>query len=52
MESVAMHEIGHVLGLGHSAVRKAVMYLSLLPRMKKVELTVDGMEGVHALFFY
>ncbi|XP_074576018.1 metalloendoproteinase 1-MMP-like [Curcuma longa] len=50
LESVATHEIGHVLGLGHSTVKEAVMYPSLSPRTKKVELKVDDIEGVQALY--
>ncbi|XP_022969893.1 metalloendoproteinase 1-MMP [Cucurbita maxima] len=50
LESVVTHEIGHVLGLAHSAVKEAVMYPSLSPRGKKVDLRIDDVEGVQALY--
>ncbi|GMH26648.1 hypothetical protein Nepgr_028491 [Nepenthes gracilis] len=50
LESVATHEIGHVLGLAHSSVKEAIMYPSLSPRTKKVDLRIDDVVGVQALY--
>lgn len=50
LESVATHEIGHILGLAHTSVKEAVMYPSLSPRTKKVDLKVDDVEGIQKLY--
>ncbi|GER40708.1 matrix metalloproteinase [Striga asiatica] len=50
LESVAMHEIGHVLGLGHSTDRDAVMYFHQGRRTRKVELAEDDVVGIQTLY--
>lgn len=50
LESVAVHEIGHLLGLGHSSVAEAIMYPTIKTRTKKVELAEDDVEGVQKLY--
>ncbi|KAG5534091.1 hypothetical protein RHGRI_022282 [Rhododendron griersonianum] len=50
METVVMHEIGHVLGLAHSSDAAAVMYPTVAAGKRKVELGNDDIEGIQELY--
>lgn len=50
LESVAVHEIGHVLGLGHSSDMEAIMYPTISSGQRKVELANDDIMGVQELY--
>ncbi|KAF7809242.1 metalloendoproteinase 2-MMP-like [Senna tora] len=50
LESVAVHEIGHLLGLGHSSVEEAIMYPTIAARTRKVNLAEDDIEGIQNLY--
>ncbi|KAL2233595.1 metalloendoproteinase 2-MMP [Sesamum indicum] len=50
LESVAVHEIGHILGLGHSSVEEAIMYPSISSGTRKVELADDDIMGIQELY--
>ncbi|CAI9109663.1 OLC1v1009525C1 [Oldenlandia corymbosa var. corymbosa] len=50
LESMAIHEIGHVLGLGHSRIKSAVMYPTTPPNKRIVDLTKDDVNGLQQLY--
>ncbi|CAI9109242.1 OLC1v1009027C1 [Oldenlandia corymbosa var. corymbosa] len=50
LESVAVHEIGHVLGLEHSTVKNAVMYPYTPTQKQKVDLSKDDVDGIQQLY--
>lgn len=50
LESVAVHEIGHLLGLGHSSEEEAIMYPTISSRSRKVELASDDVTGIQTLY--
>ncbi|PIN21284.1 Interstitial collagenase [Handroanthus impetiginosus] len=50
LESVAVHEIGHLLGLGHSSVEGAIMYPTISSGVRKVELANDDITGIQELY--
>ncbi|CAA0817548.1 Matrixin family protein [Striga hermonthica] len=50
LESVATHEIGHLLGLGHSSDKDAVMFPFLVQGTRKVELGEDDVVGIQTLY--
>jgi hypothetical protein len=50
LESVAVHEIGHLLGLGHTSVEDATMFPSIAFRTRKVVLASDDVNGIQSLY--
>ncbi|GFP98478.1 metalloendoproteinase 1 [Phtheirospermum japonicum] len=49
IQTVGLHELGHVLGLGHSNVHQAVMHATIAPGERK-KLHEDDIKGIKALY--
>ncbi|KMZ68570.1 Matrix metalloproteinase-9 [Zostera marina] len=50
LESVTTHELGHILGLGHSTFRSAIMYPSISSQRRKINLRQDDIHGIQELY--
>ncbi|PQM32862.1 metalloendoproteinase 3-MMP [Prunus yedoensis var. nudiflora] len=50
LETVALHEIGHLLGLGHSSVQGAIMFPSIGSGVTQQSLHGDDIQGIKALY--
>ncbi|KAH6803325.1 hypothetical protein C2S51_034771 [Perilla frutescens var. frutescens] len=49
LETIALHEIGHLLGLNHSSVQEAIMYPTFSPAEIK-NLHPDDIQGIKVLY--
>ncbi len=50
IETIALHELGHVLGLDHSADAGAVMYPTVALGVKRHSLSQDDIDGIRAMY--
>jgi hypothetical protein len=50
VETVALHELGHILGLQHSDVPGSVMFPSVSDNATKRVLTADDLSGIRQLY--
>lgn len=50
VETVGLHELGHILGLAHSSVPNAVMAPTVAPNFTKRALTADDIAGAQSLY--
>ncbi|KAJ9175377.1 hypothetical protein P3X46_013940 [Hevea brasiliensis] len=50
LESVAVHEIGHLLGLDHSEDPNAIMYSTFSYGITKRDLSTDDVQGIRTLY--
>jgi hypothetical protein len=50
LESVVMHQVGHVLGLEHSSVEEAIMYPIVLQEKKIKLVNQDDLQKISAIY--
>lgn len=50
LESVSLHEIGHLLGLAHTPIKEAVMYPYTAVGVTKRFLNKDDIDGIRDLY--
>jgi Matrixin len=50
VETVALHELGHILGLQHSSIGGSVMFATVSSNLTKRALTADDIAGIRALY--